>query len=59
MRARCTNDVRSVSRLENEAVLDRVAQRLKKRPEILDRRREVPLDEIQHRAVNLRSFRLH
>ena len=36
-----TNDVRSVSRLENEAVLDRIAERLKKRPEILDRRREV------------------
>jgi len=41
MRARCTNYVRSVSRLENEAVLDRMAERLKKRPEILDRRREV------------------
>jgi transposase len=41
MRARCTNDVRSVSRLENEAVLDRMAERLKTRPEILDRRREV------------------
>jgi IS5 family transposase len=41
MRARCTNDVRSVSRLENEAVLDRMAERLKKRPEILGRRREV------------------
>jgi transposase len=41
MRTRCTNDVRSVSRLENEAVLDRMAERLKKRPEILDRRREV------------------
>jgi len=41
MRARCTNDVRSVSRLENEAALDRMAERLKKRPEILDRRREV------------------
>ena len=41
MRARCTNHVRSVSRLENEAVLDRMAERLKKRPEILDRRREV------------------
>ena len=41
IRARCTNDVRSVSRLENEAVLDRMAERLKKRPEILDRRREV------------------
>ena len=41
MCARCTNDVRSVSRLENEAVLDRMAKRLRKRPEILDRRREV------------------
>src|SRR5271155_668226 len=41
MRARCTNDVRSVSRLENEAVLDRMGERLKKRPEILNRRREV------------------
>src|SRR4029077_15618082 len=41
MRARCTNDVRSVSRLENEAALDRMAERLKARPEILDRRREV------------------
>jgi hypothetical protein len=39
--ARCTNDIRSVSRLENEAVLDRMAGRLKARPEILDRRREV------------------
>jgi hypothetical protein len=27
--------------LENEEVLDRVAERLKARPEILDRRREV------------------
>jgi len=33
--------VRSVPRLENEAVLDRMAERLKARPEILDRRREV------------------
>ncbi len=41
MRARCTNNVRSVSRLENEAVLDRMAERLTKRPEIVDRRREV------------------
>jgi len=40
LRARCTNDVRSVSRLENEDVLDRMAERLKARPEILDRRRE-------------------
>jgi hypothetical protein len=44
MRARWTNDVRSVSRLENEAVLDRMAERLTKRPEILDRRRgDVPI----------------
>ena len=48
MRARCTNDVRSVSRLENEAVVDRMAERLKKRPEILDRRREV----VEHSAVS-------
>ena len=32
---------RKVSRLENEAVLDRMAARLKARPEILDRRREI------------------
>jgi hypothetical protein len=41
LRPRCTNDVRSVSRLENESVLDRMAERLKTRPEILDHRREV------------------
>ena len=38
---RCTADsFRRVSRLENEAVLDRMAARLKARPELLDRRRE-------------------
>ena len=41
LRSRCTKDFRKVSRLENEAVLDRMAARLKVRPEILDRRREV------------------
>ena len=41
LRPRCTNDARSVFRLENEDVLDRMAERLKARPEILDRRREV------------------
>jgi transposase len=41
LRPRCTKDVRSVSRLENEAVLDRMAERLKARPEILDHRREI------------------
>ena len=41
LRPRCTNDARSVFRLENEGVLDRMAERLKARPAILDRRREV------------------
>src|SRR6266700_6929791 len=40
LRARCTTNVRRVSRLENEAGLDRMAERLKARPELLDRRRE-------------------
>ena len=40
LRPRCTTNVRRVSRLENEAVLDRMAARLKARPELLDRRRE-------------------
>jgi hypothetical protein len=35
LRARCTNDARSVFRLENEDVLDRMAERLKARPTIL------------------------
>ena len=38
IKSRCTKDYRKVSRLENEAVLDRMAARLKARPEILDRR---------------------
>jgi transposase/IS5 family transposase len=41
VRARCTRgQFRTVSRLENEAVLDRMAARLAKRPGILDLRRE-------------------
>ena len=40
LRSRCTNDFRKVSRLESEAALDRMAERLNERPEILDRRRE-------------------
>jgi transposase len=40
LRPRCTKTYRHVSRLENEAVLDRMAVRLKARPDILDRRRE-------------------
>jgi hypothetical protein len=41
MRSRCTKEYRKVSRLENEAVLDRMAARLKARPEILNTRREI------------------
>lgn len=41
LRSRCTTDRRRVSRLENEAVLDRMAGRLKARPDILARRREL------------------
>ena len=41
MRSRCTKEYRKVSRLENEAVLDRMAERLKTRPGILNTRREI------------------
>ena len=47
MRARCTKDVRSVSRLEKNDALDRIAERLRKGPEILERRREV----VEHRSA--------
>jgi len=41
IRSRCTNGrFRTVSRLENEAVLDRMQARLAERPDVLDRRRE-------------------
>src|ERR671938_570011 len=41
LRSRCTdNQFRTVSRLENEAVLDRMQERLAKRPEVLNQRRE-------------------
>ncbi len=41
IRSRCTRGpFRAVSRLENEAVLDRMQARLAKRPDVLDRRRE-------------------
>ena len=39
LRPRCTKTYRHVSRLENEAVLDRMAARLVARPEVLDQRR--------------------
>lgn len=41
IRTQCTGGTfRTVSRLENEAVLDRMAARLAEHPEVLDRRRE-------------------
>ena len=41
IRSQCTGrKFRAVSRLENEAVLDRMQERLAQRPEVLDRRRE-------------------
>jgi transposase len=41
LKARCTNaDFRVVSRFENEVVLERMAERLATRPDILDQRRE-------------------
>jgi transposase len=40
LRPRCTKTFRRVSRLENEAVLDRMAACLQARPEVLARRRE-------------------
>jgi transposase len=41
IRSQCTaGKFRTVSRLENEAVLDRMQERLAKRPDVLDRRRE-------------------
>ena len=39
LRSRCTKTYRHVSRLENEAVLDRMAARLAARPDVLDQRR--------------------
>jgi hypothetical protein len=51
LRERCTRRFRRVSRLENEAVLDRMAARLAARPDILDRRRESvehPFGTIKH-----------
>src|ERR1039458_4841924 len=41
IRSRCTGGkFRTASRLQNEAVLDRMQARLTKRPDVLDRRRE-------------------
>ena len=48
LRPRCTKTYRHVSRLENEAVLDRMATRLAARPGILDRRRETVEHPVRH-----------
>jgi len=52
LRPRCTNSFRRVSRLENEAVLDRMAVRLKARPEILDGRR----DTVEHPFGSIKQW---
>ena len=52
LRPRCTTNLRRVSRLENEAVLDRMAARLKARPEILDRRREI----VEHPVGSIKQW---
>src|SRR3954462_11827798 len=52
LRPRCThNSYRRVTRLENEAVLDRTQARVAARPELLDQRREIvehPFGSIKH-----------
>jgi transposase len=52
LRPRCTNSFRRVSRLENEAVLDRMAARLKARPEILGARR----DAVEHPFGSIKQW---
>jgi hypothetical protein len=57
IRSQCTAwSFRTVSCLENEAVLDRMASRLAKRPGVLDRRRETvehPFGSRARNALNL------
>ncbi len=52
LRPRCTRSFRRVSRLENEAVLDRMAARLKARPEILNTRR----DAVEHPFGSIKQW---
>ena len=52
LRPRCTRSFRRVSRLENEAVLDRMAARLKARPEILNARR----DAVEHPFGSIKQW---
>ena len=57
IRARCTEGkFRAVSRLENEAVLDRMAARLAKRPDVLDRRRETVKQWMNQGAFLMRGL---
>jgi transposase len=41
LRSRCTKNIRHISRLDNEDVLDRMAERVLAKPEILSQRREI------------------
>ncbi|MHC2255696.1 ribosomal protein L32E [Bradyrhizobium embrapense] len=41
LRSRCTKNIRHISRLDNEGVLDRMAERVSEKPEILNQRREI------------------
>ena len=53
IRSRCTGGwFRTVSRLENEAVLDRMQARLAERPDVLDRRRET----VEHPFGTIRQW---
>lgn len=53
LKARCTEgDVRAVTRYETEAVLDRMAERLAARPEILDERR----DTVEHPFGSIKQW---
>ena len=53
IRSRCTGGTfRTVSRLENEAALDRMQARLAKRPDVLDRRRET----VQHPFGSIKQW---
>lgn len=52
LRAQCTTNVRRISRLENEAVLDRMAERLRARPELIDRRR----DTVEHPFGSIKQW---
>ena len=53
IRSQCTgNQFRSVSRLENEAVLDRMQARIAQRPDILDQRRET----VEHPFGTLKAW---